>query len=419
MRSDWTVSPLGELAIVHDDRRRPVKAADRVNGPFPYYGASGIVDYVNGYLFDGEFLLVAEDGENLRTRQTPVAFIARGKFWVNNHAHIITNNEKSDLRFLMYAIRHADIDAYLTGAVMPKLTQGNLNRIQILHPALPAQRAISSVLGSLEDKIDDNRRTAQIIEEFARMLFRAWFVDFEPVKAKVAGTTCFPSVAAEIFEALPASFIDSELGLIPEGWEIGRIDTLANLSKIQIDPQEHPEEIFEHFSIPAFDAGMAPVMELGSAIKSNKFQVTEGCILLSKLNPRIPRLWLPSTSRGRRQIASTEFLVFAPRVGEDRHFIYSQFLQSSFWETLSQNASGTSNSHQRVKPNDLISMPVVVPPLPIRRGFTSLVDQFLALSAANHVESMTLAGLRDYFLPKLLSGEVRIADASLAAEHGA
>jgi predicted nucleotidyltransferase len=83
-----------------DGRRVPVKELDRKPGPYPYYGASGIVDRVDGYLFDGEYLLVGEDGENLRTRQTPIAFLAKGKFWVNNHAHIVRGNHRADTRFL-------------------------------------------------------------------------------------------------------------------------------------------------------------------------------------------------------------------------------------------------------------------------------------------------------------------------------
>ena len=83
MSEEWRIQPLGELTINLDYRRVPVKEPDRRPGPYPYYGASGIVDYVDGYLFDGDHLLIAEDGENLRTRKTPIAFLAWGKFWVN------------------------------------------------------------------------------------------------------------------------------------------------------------------------------------------------------------------------------------------------------------------------------------------------------------------------------------------------
>src|SRR5690606_21767643 len=150
---EWTTSELADLTVNFDGKRKPVKESDRRPGPYPYYGASGVVDHVDGFLFDGDYLLIAEDGENLRTRQTPIAFMARGRFWVNNHAHIVTGNDKADTRFLMYALQNADISGYLTGAVMPKLTQGNLNRIEVSHPCITEQRAIAHILGTLDDKI--------------------------------------------------------------------------------------------------------------------------------------------------------------------------------------------------------------------------------------------------------------------------
>ncbi|MBK7201585.1 restriction endonuclease subunit S, partial [Candidatus Amarolinea dominans] len=153
--------------------------ADRRTGPYPYYGASGIVDYVDSFLFDGEYLLIAEDGENLRTRNTPVAFLASGRFWVNNHAHIVRGNSEADTRFLMYALTGADISGYLTGSTMPKLTQGNMNRIPILTPPLSEQRAIAHILGTLDDKIELNRRMNETLEAMARALFKSWFVHFD------------------------------------------------------------------------------------------------------------------------------------------------------------------------------------------------------------------------------------------------
>ena len=192
------------------------------------------------------------------------------------------------------------------------------------------------------------------------------------------------------------------------GGRVGGIPSIATLSKMQINPQEHADEVLDHFSIPAFDAGVRAVVEFGEAIKSNKFLVAEGCVLLSKLNPRIARVWLPPSPRGRQQIASTEFLVFMPRSAFDRHYLYCQFQQSSFREELAQSASGTSNSHQRVRPDDVLHKAVILPPSPVRKGFADIADPLFALSAANHAESATLAEVRDYLLPTLFSGQVRV-----------
>jgi type I restriction enzyme S subunit len=242
----------------------------------------------------------------------------------------------------------------------------------------------------------------------ARAIFRAWFVDFEPVKAKAAGATAFPSMPQPVFDALSARFVESDIGPVPEGWEVGGIANMAALSKVQVSPQEQAQEVFDHFSIPAFDAGMRAVVEAGDEIKSNKFLVVEGCVLLSKLNPRIPRVWLPPSPRGRKQIASTEFLVLVPHSDFDRHYLYCQFLQTSFREELAQGASGTSNSHQRVRPDDVLHKAVIVPSSPVRKGFGDVADPLFALAAANHDESATLAEMRDYLLPRLLSGRVRV-----------
>ena len=194
VKGGWRTVTVGELTDNFDAVRVPVKQADRRVGPYPYYGASGVVDRVDDYLFDGEYLLIAEDGENLRTRNTPIAFLANGKFWVNNHAHIVRGNHKANTRYLMYALSELDINGYLTGSTMPKLTQGNMNRISLLTPPLPEQRAIAHVLGTLDDKIELNRRMNETLEEMARALFKSWFVDFLPVRAKMAAKQNNPSL---------------------------------------------------------------------------------------------------------------------------------------------------------------------------------------------------------------------------------
>ena len=324
----------------------------------------------------------------------------------------IKEGVEADKRFLFYRLRASDyrhhILATASGSTVRHTSPGRIRGFETTLPAITEQRTIAGVLGALDDKIEQNRRTARALERLARAIFRAWFVDFEPVKAKAAGATSFPSMPQTIFDAIPTRFVDSEMGPVPEGWEVDGTPSIATLSKVQVNPREHASEIFDHFSIPAFDAGVRAVVEFGEAIKSNKFLVTEGCVLLSKLNPRIARIWLPPSPRGRRQIASTEFLVFVPKSVFDRHYLYCQFQQSSFREELARSASGTSNSHQRVRPDDVLHKTVIVPPSLVRKGFADIADPLFALSAANHAESAMLAEVRDYLLPRLFSGQVRM-----------
>jgi type I restriction enzyme, S subunit len=227
MRGNWQNLTLGDLTDNFDSIRIPVKESDRQAGPYPYYGASGVVDHVDKYLFDGEYLLIAEDGENLRTRNTPVAFLARGKFWVNNHAHIVRANAKAITRFLMYALSGAEISGYLTGSTIPKLTQGNMNRIPLLAPPLSEQCAIARILGALDDKIELNRRMNETLEAMARTLFKSWFVDFDPVRAKAEGRDI--GLPKHIIDLFPASFEDSSLGQVPKGWRPAPVEDLADV----------------------------------------------------------------------------------------------------------------------------------------------------------------------------------------------
>ena len=226
------------------------------------------------------------------------------------------------------------------------------------------------------------------------------------MKAKATGATAFPSMPQDVFDALPTRFVDSESGSMPEGWTAGTVSDLAALSKRHVKPQEHGEELFEHFSLPAFDAGHSPTIEPGSAIKSSKLLVVGGCVLLSKLNPRIPRVWLPQAAKTLRQVASTEFLVLIPHGGFDRYYLYCQFQQPAFRDHLAQGASGTSNSHQRVRPEDVLAKRVLIPPAACSDGFRKVVSPLFGLMASGRTEAAKLGEMRDYLLPRLLSGDV-------------
>jgi len=153
----WPVRPLGEIVSNQDGRRKPVKAADRADrqGQYPYYGASGIIDYVDEFIFDEEALLIAEDGANLLTRSTPIAFIAKGKYWVNNHAHVVTENGLADLRYISTSLNLRDIKDYVTGSAQPKLNQASMNRILFQLPPIELQRSFSKLVGQINKETDE------------------------------------------------------------------------------------------------------------------------------------------------------------------------------------------------------------------------------------------------------------------------
>lgn len=160
---NWKAKPLGSCIEVFDSCRRPVTKKDRVLGPYPYYGASGIVDYVDSYIFEGLHVLVAEDGENLRSRKLSIAYLADGRFWVNNHAHVLRANDENDTRFLSYMIESLDLSGFITGSTQPKLSQAALLSIPLRLPKLAEQRRIAELLGTLDNKIESNQNLAEVI----------------------------------------------------------------------------------------------------------------------------------------------------------------------------------------------------------------------------------------------------------------
>ena len=178
---------LGTVIEFLNKRRKPLSSKERENkkGVYPYYGASDIVDYIDEFIFDGRYLLISEDGENLKTRKTPIAFIAEGKFWVNNHAHIAEGKDDETIDYLKFYFSQFNLLPFLTGAVQPKLSKGVLEKIEIDFPTYEKRKFINKQLKDLENKIQLNTQINQTLEQITQALFKSWFVDFDPVRAKI------------------------------------------------------------------------------------------------------------------------------------------------------------------------------------------------------------------------------------------
>ena len=163
--SSWEVIPLRNLCENLDSKRIPITSSDRETGDVPYYGASGIVDYVKDYIFDEPLLLISEDGANLLARSTPIAFSISGKTWVNNHAHVLKFNNIYTQRFVEFYINQVDISQYITGAAQPKLSQANLNKICIPCPNIEVQEKIVREIESVIHIVEQNKRLIAIFEQ--------------------------------------------------------------------------------------------------------------------------------------------------------------------------------------------------------------------------------------------------------------
>jgi len=161
---DWPISPLGQLAKNLDGKRIPISKSDRRKGKYPYYGASGIVDYVDDYIFDDDLLLISEDGANLLARVTPIAFSVSGKCWVNNHAHVLKFDNKETQIFVEIYLNSISLEHYVTGAAQPKLNQAKLNSIPIPLPSSTIQKGIVGQIESEQQIVNDNKKLIEMFE---------------------------------------------------------------------------------------------------------------------------------------------------------------------------------------------------------------------------------------------------------------
>ncbi len=188
----WVLCPFGSLVDNHDGRRVPVSSAVReAPGPYPYYGASGVIDSIDGYLFDGDYLLIAEDGANLLSRNTPVAFAASGRFWVNNHAHVVQPKAGVVLGYLDLLVNSLDLQHHVTGSAQPKLTQAALNGIPVPVPPAEEQAEIvrrAQALFALASEVEERvaRAAARADRLPHTILARAFSGELVPTEAALA-----------------------------------------------------------------------------------------------------------------------------------------------------------------------------------------------------------------------------------------
>ena len=337
---------------------------------------------------------------------------------VNQHVAIIRPDPaRLDARFLRYYLTSPEVQAMLlswagSGGTRNALTKKMIESIEVKAPSdVREQCAIAHVLGTLDDKIELNRRMNETLEAMARALFRSWFVDFEPVRAKMEGRwrpgESLPGLPAHLHPLFPDRLVPSELGDIPEGWEVRPLGDVVKQLRANENPLKTPETMFSHFSIPAYDDGQMPKQELGESIKSVKTRVEPGTVLLSKLNPEIERVWLPDVAPDEPAICSTEFLVLEPRPPFHPSYVYCLARSPSFRRQLESLVTGTSKSHQRSRANAVLVLQTIIPPAPVIREFDRQASPALNRTIRYRRDMANLATQRDALIPRLVSGELR------------
>jgi type I restriction enzyme S subunit len=221
---EWEVVRLGEVVEIYDNKRVPLSENVRKNmkGIYPYCGANGIIDYINDYIFDGEYVLVAEDGGRYGKFEN-TAYIMNGKFWVNNHAHILQARDGISInKFILYWFIYADISQYVAGTTRQKLTLSVLRSIPLPLPPLEEQKAIAGILSTVQSAIEKTEKVINALKNLKKSMMKHLFT--------------YGPVAEE--EAEKVELKETEIGLIPKHWEVMRLGEVAEIIMGQSPPGE-------------------------------------------------------------------------------------------------------------------------------------------------------------------------------------
>jgi len=402
----WNARKLDQLGFVSRgrSRHRPRNEPSLYGGEYPFF-QTGDIKAANLYLseysqtYNEKGLAQSKRWEPGTLCITIAANIAdtailgiRGCF-PDSVIGFLADPAEADVCFIKYYIDliKLDIQQVSHGTTQDNLSLDKLLRFDFVVPDIEEQRKIAAILSAYDDLIENNLQRIKILEEMAQNLYREWFVKFR-----------FPG-----HESIP--LVDSPLGSIPEGWEVVALGDIVNLCRKSVQPQNFPNELFEHFSFPAFDSGKLPAVEKGQTIRSGKYEVPIDCVLVPKLNPHIPRVWLPRPSNDLRSIASTEYLILKPKKYSTA-FYYVLFNNPEMVEKLAGRADGTSTSHKRLKPGDFLAQPTVAPPDSITEAFDSLAAPASDLVISLIRKNTTLRRTRDLLLPRLISGEVDVSE---------
>jgi len=288
---EWKL--LGEVCEILDSQRRPVSKGERNQGVYPYYGANGIQDYVDSYIFDGTFLLLGEDGSVINKDKSPVLHWAEGKIWVNNHAHILKENKKALLRYLYYSLQCTDVSDIVRG-VPPKINQANMRAIPLPIPSLSEQNRIVGILDTFTSCIENLKQ--QIAERRKQYeYYRDQLLDLEG-REKVE----INSIASFVKERISAS------NLTPYNYT-----SVENLLKDKAGRQDAE-------NVPA---------------EGNWTKYQRGDILIGNIRPYLRKIWLSDREGG----TNGDVMVIRPKDGLLPKFLYYCLSSESFFLYYNQS----------------------------------------------------------------------------------
>ena len=357
-----------EVTINFDKKRIPLSSAQREKrqGTFRYYGAQGVIDHVDDYIFDGTYLLIAEDGENLKSKKQNIAQVVDGQFWVNNHAHIVQGNEQCDTRFLCYLINSMDLSGYVTGSAQPKLSQANLNAVTLSLPTLVEQKRIVEYLYMLDQKIDVNRQINDNLADLLQTVYQERFGD--------------------------TSLIANQ----------GILSDICSYSRDKVAVSEL--NVSTYFSTENMLSGKAGSTEATSLPTTSQTTAChKGDTLISNIRPYFKKIVYCEDNCG----CSTDVLCFTPSQPCYSAYLFSTLYADKFFAFMVAGSKGTKMP--RGDKQQIMTYPVVLPSEEELAGFNTIASPLLEQIYSNSAENKRLSILRDTLLPKLMSGEIDVS----------
>ena len=400
--AEWRASTWGDEITL--EYGKALRDYSKVVGAYRVFGANGPIGWTDTPLAPGPGVILGRKGAYRGVQYSP------DPFFVIDTAYYCVPKIDLDMRWLYYAIIHHQLGQIDDGSPIPSTTRAAVYPRPLAVPSPDEQRAMASVLGALDDKIEQNRRTVQMLERLACAIFRAWFVDFEPVKAKAAGATSFPSMPQAVFDALPTAFVDFNIGPVPESWDvkpIGEVVTVkggATPSTKNADywdggthcwatPKDlsrlwHPvlldtERRITDAGVAVISSGLLPV---GTVLLSSRAPV--GYLAIAAVPTAINQGFIAMICDGT-----------LPAV-----YVY-QWAATSM-ETIKAHASGTTFAE--ISKKAFRPLPIIEPTDNVVTAYKELVQPLFELITGCVKESARLAEMRDYLLPRLLSGTVMV-----------
>jgi restriction endonuclease S subunit len=328
--ADWRLVKVSTIATVGRGRVISHREIARALTPtYPVYSSqtssNGVMGYLDSYDFDGEYVTWTTDGANAGT-----VFHRNGRFSCTNVCGTI-KVDRNDARFVSLILSRIAPRYVSRQLGNPKLMNDVMKQVEIPLPhSIAEQRAIAAALSDAD----------KLLSGLDRLIAKKRDLKQAAMQELLTGETRLPGFQG--------------------GWEVKRLGDVASLNRQSVTPSSEPSQPFTHFSLPAFDNGETAQVELGAEIRSNKFRVPSNAVLLSKLNPRIPRVWAPDHVP-ENACASTEWLVLTPGAGIERAFLFFLCSSPAFCRQMELAATGTTGSHQRTSPNTALDIRVALP----------------------------------------------------------